>query len=321
MQSARETDANLGLLGKAARLHYEYGLTHQEIADILRISRIKVTRLLAQAREQGVVEIVIRSDASPYAELEAALATAFALDEALVVPGFDAEDRLRAAHAQGAASYLQRILHDGMVVAIGQGRTIAMLGASISSPRPTQAFFVSLAGGLSRSASTVNPYESTERLSQLFGGRAEHLHAPAVVGSADVAVALRSDPGISGTLKRAAGADTAFVGVGSISGSVHLRDSGAITAQELSSLRAAGAIGDIAGRFFDPDGEPVDHPLNERLIGLTLAEFAGIPLRVVAAGGPDKDEPLLVALQHGMISVLVTDARTTERLLARAGGA
>ena len=40
------SSADLEVIGKAARLHYEYGLTHQEVADVLHVSRVKVTRLL-----------------------------------------------------------------------------------------------------------------------------------------------------------------------------------------------------------------------------------------------------------------------------------
>ena len=61
------------LLGKVARLHYDFGLTHQEIGEILRLSRVKVTRLLQQARDVGIVSIEVRTDASPYAALEVEL--------------------------------------------------------------------------------------------------------------------------------------------------------------------------------------------------------------------------------------------------------
>ena len=61
--TARRTD--LDLIGKAARLHYEFGLTHRDISEMLGISRVKVTRLLGQAREIGMVQITVNSDASP----------------------------------------------------------------------------------------------------------------------------------------------------------------------------------------------------------------------------------------------------------------
>ncbi|NJL94867.1 MAG: helix-turn-helix domain-containing protein [Anaerolineae bacterium] len=51
------TDARQELMIRAAWMYYHDALTHQEIAEKLNTSRVKITRLLQQAREQGIVEI------------------------------------------------------------------------------------------------------------------------------------------------------------------------------------------------------------------------------------------------------------------------
>jgi lsr operon transcriptional repressor len=311
---------DLDLLGKTARLHYDFGLTHQQVAEILRLSRVKVTRLLQQARELGIVEIHVRTEASPYAALETTFAEAFALDEAVIVPSFDNEAQLRSSIARGAASYLQRILRNEMTVAIALSRTIAAMPNFVVDPRPTSASFVSLVGGLRHTSHAINPYESTERLAQLFGGQAEHLHAPVVVGSREIARALLRDPAISRTLGRAAAADVALVGLGGLKDHLNLVSEGALTAKEWDELIAAGAVGDIGARYFDADARPVGHELNDRIIGLTLDQLRRIPLRLVAAGGRDKDRAIHAALRRGLISVLVTDAGTAERVLVVESG-
>ena len=310
----RRTD--LDLIGKSARLHYEFGLTHREISEMLGISRVKVTRLLRQARDIGMVQITVNSDASPYALLETGLVARYALDEAVVVPSFDEGQRQRAAVARGAAGYLQRVLRDGMTVTIGLSRTLALMPDFIVAPAHVDATFVPLGGGLSRTSHAVNAHESTERLAQLFGGRAEHLHAPAVMGSRDVAAALCGEPAIARALSAAAQADVALVGVGGMqTASVNLLAAGDITPAELDELRAAGAVGDIGARFFDRDGRPIAHELNDRLIGLTLDEITRIGIRVVAAAGPEKDTALRAALHARRATVLVTDHAMAGRLL------
>ena len=310
---ARQTD--LDLIGKAARLHYDFGLTHQEISEILRISRVKVTRLLAQARETGVVQITVNSDASPYAGLEHELVQRFGLEEAMVVPSFDDELAQRRAVARGVATYLQRVLRDGMSVTIGFSRTLALVPDFIVAPARVDAAFVPLVGGLGRTSDAVNAHESTERLAQLFGGRADHLHAPAVMGSPEVAAALRSEPTIARALGRAAQADAALVGLGGLrTASATLLEAGDITRQELKQLSAAGAVGDIAARFFNADGQATELGLGERLIGLTLQEIRAIPVRVIAAAGTEKVQALRAALTAGMATVLVTDAGTVHGL-------
>lgn len=308
--------ADLELLGKVARLHYDFGLTHQEIGEVMRLSRVKVTRLLQQARDAGVVQIEVNTDASPYAAIEVALTQTFELDEALIVPEFEDNDRLRPAIARTAAGYLRRVLNDGMTVALSLSRTVALVPSFISAPRPVAAAFVSLVGGLRSSSEAMNPYESTERLAQLFGGTAEHLHAPVMVASAEAAQALMREPAIAQTLQRAKQADAILVGLGGVNDHLNLVADGYMTAAGWDELVAGGMVGDIGARYFDAQGMPVECDVNDRVIGLTLDELRRVPLRIVVAGGRDKDRAIHAALRTGLISVLVTDAGTASRVLA-----
>ena len=309
------TADDLDLLGKVARLHYEHALTHREVAETLHLSRVKVTRLLRRARELGIVQIRILSDASPFAALESELIRRFGLDEALVVPPSDDDGDQRRALALAAARYLQRVVADDMVVAIGLSRTIALIPQFVVDPRPTRVTFVSMTGGLRKVSLAANPYGGTERLAQLFGGVAEHLHAPALVGSGAVTQALRGDPTTGSVLAHAAAADAALLGVGGVSRHATLVDEGELAPDEIEALVAAGAVGDVAGRFFGADGEPVEHEIDARVVGLTLAQIRAIALRIVAAGGAGKAEAIAAALHGRLPTVLVVDATTALRLL------
>lgn len=309
--------SNLDLMARAARLHYEFGLTHEEAAEALSLSRVKVTRLLKQAREAGIVKITITTDARPFAELEERLVGDFGLTEAIVVPsGNGTEDGLRSVLAQGAASYLTRVVRDDLVVAVGLSRTIAGIPKWLDNPRRARATFVSLVGALRiGGAGSGNPYQATDAFATAFGGMAEHLHAPVIVRSADVAGELRRDPGIAQTLEHAAAADFAFAGVGGRDDRISFAQGADISAAEWDELIGAGMVGDVGARFFDVDGMPLDHNISRRVIGLSLDQFKKIPNRVVAAGGPTKAEPLQAALRGGIITVLVTDASTARSLL------
>lgn len=319
-QSTPQSSTDLELLGKVARLHYEYGLTHQEVADVMHLSRVKVTRLLARARDLGIVQIRVLSDASPFAGLETDLSVRYGLDEALVVPSSDDDELAREGVARAAAGYLQRVLRDEMVVAIGLSRTVGLISQFVIDPRPTRSVFISMSGGLRKVSLAANPYEGTEGLAQLFGGVGEHLHAPAIVGSPKVARALLGDPATAEVLARAASADVALLGVGGISPHATLVAEGELTPSEIDELVAAGAVGDVAGRFFDADGAPVRHELNDRVIGLTIDQIRKIPLRIVVAAGDEKREALAAALRGGLPTVLVVDSANAEWILANAEG-
>lgn len=315
-RAARDPNTS-GLVARAARLHYEFGLTHQETASALGLSRVKVTRLLKEARQTGVVKVTVASDVSPFAELEEQLARAAGLREAIVVPSTsDGRDSMRSVLARGAASYLERVIRDGMVVAVGLSRTIAEMPAWLSSPRAARATFVSLVGAVRTGGQdSGNAYRAADALAAAFGGTAEHLHAPVIVQQRVVAEQLRADPSIARTLERAAAADLAFVGVGGRSDRIDYNEWAHITADEWAGLVDQGMVGDIGGRFFDRNGHEIRSDISHRLIGLRMDEFMNIPVRVVAAGAPSKVEALTAALRAGLITVLVTDVETAHSII------
>ncbi len=55
------------LMLRTARLYYEDYLTQQQIADELGVSRPTISRLLTQARREGIVQITIKD---PFARSE-----------------------------------------------------------------------------------------------------------------------------------------------------------------------------------------------------------------------------------------------------------
>ena len=110
-------------------------------------------------------------------------------------------------------------------------------------------------------------------------------------------------------------------GVGAIRPSELLAGSGNVfSAAELEDLARLGAVGNMGLRFFDRDGQPVHTPLDDRVIGMTLAEMRGASRVMALAGGQNKTEAIAGALRTGAVNVLVTDRFTAERLVDGALG-
>jgi len=139
--------------------------------------------------------------------------------------------------------------------------------------------------------------------------------ASIIVRSRSMAEELVLEPSVAEPLARAAGADAAFVGIGGTKDRANLAWAADVPGTEWKELIAGGMVGDIAGRFFNAEGELIDHEINHRVIGLTLDQIAAIPTRVVVAAGPTKVDPLLAAMLRGLPNVLITDASTAEALL------
>jgi DNA-binding transcriptional regulator LsrR (DeoR family) len=89
----------------------------------------------------------------------------------------------------------------------------------------------------------------------------------------------------------------------------------------MEELRALGAVGDVLGTVLDADGRPIDHPINERVIGLGLEDLKGIGNVILAAGGMQKVPIIRALLGRRLVDTFVTDEATGRALLAEEGAA
>jgi len=109
----------------------------------------------------------------------------------------------------------------------------------------------------------------------------------------------------------------AYVGIGApIPGSVLLQDGAIMSQADLEDIISKGAMGDIALRFFDKDGKPINSDMNERVVGITLEQIKNINEVVAVTGGPQKVEAIRGALLGGYLDVLITDQATAKKLVS-----
>lgn len=310
------------LLYRVAQAYYDEELTQQQIARRFGLSRPKVSRLLQRARESGIVNIVLVPPSSDMSDLERGLEARYGLDEAVVVAVTDPHDATGVARELGpaAAECLARSMRGNEVAGITWGSTILAMVDALPARSWPDVTIVQIMGGLGPVDAREHSADLTRRVARRFGARLELLPAPGLVASVAAAEALRSDPQIAATLRLAARADIAIVGLGVPSAdSVVLRYGTIISPEEVAAAQGAGAVGDIALRFIDAHGRPVPLPLNERIIGLTLEQIRAIPRTIGVAGGHRKYDVIRAALRARLIDVLVTDHATAERLLNVSG--
>jgi DNA-binding transcriptional regulator LsrR (DeoR family) len=122
-------DGTLHQIIKVAKLYYEDGLTQQAIAERLRLSRPKISRLLQQARDDRIVQITIAPPFGAHTDLERQLETCYGLEEALVVDVThpDASALVMRELGAAAADYFSHILQDHDIVGLTWGGTLAAM--------------------------------------------------------------------------------------------------------------------------------------------------------------------------------------------------
>lgn len=304
------------LLYKIAKAYYEDGLTQDQIGKRFGVSRIKVSRLLQQARQNRVVQITITPPMDSFGDLERELEAAYGLDEVLVVAAnSSAQHEVAPRLGVATAGYLARCLGDQQVLDLSWGSTLLAVIEALAPQSLPDLRVVQMLGGLGRAESETYGADLTMRMAQTLGARMRLLPSPGIVSSKLVRDALLEDANIAETLALAARADLALVGIGSPQPGSVILEAGILKESDLAELRAQGAVGDIALRFFDENGCAIDHPINDRIIGLDLTQIKQIPRVIGVAGGDGKYEVIRGAVRGRLIDVLITDEFTATRLL------
>ena len=120
------------LMVQVAKMFFSLERTQTEIATELGLTRWQVSRLIAEARETGVVRIQIVPRTARLPDLEVALQRAFGLREAVIVPGIagagDDSSALESV-AQAAGQYLAAIKPRTTLIGVSWGRTMAAVAA------------------------------------------------------------------------------------------------------------------------------------------------------------------------------------------------
>ena len=319
MRRERGTDT----LVRCAWLYHTLERTQHEVATELGLSRATVVRMLKEAKQRGLVRVTVEFPVR-LLELAEQLRERWAshgIREVRLVPSVPGgEEQKRVLGAELAALFPPT---RGQTVAVSWGTTVSAGVDRLPVLEPADGNgaggtrVVSMLGGVGGSTHAVDPYGVAVRLGQRLGGSVHPLPAPMYTRDRTLADLLARHASVRGPLELAAGADVALFGVGGLGSQSTILRLGVITPDEQRWLREEGAVGEVVGRFLDVEGRPLATATDRlRPICLGLDQLRAVPDRICVGGGPDKHDILLATLRAGLVTRLLTDERTAERLLA-----
>jgi len=294
---------------RAAWLYYIDGHNQQEVATVLGITRLQVTRLLADARKRGEINIQINSDIEPIVAVQRQIETRFNVSRVIVAPRSDpATDPVKPI-AVAAGRFISDYVQSGMNIGVGWGRTLYSSLPHIEGRNLEDIRVVSLLGGIAE-AKRFNPSEFAWQFAERFDGEGYLVPAPAIVDSVETKHALLEHCGISQIFEYARSLDVAFVSTGGIASLNTSYRVGHLSEADRKSLVDAGVVGDVLYNFISIEGEIIDHPVNDRVIALDISQLKRAKDVVLISGGEEKIEALIGALRLLKPSYFITDEIT-----------
>ena len=311
----------LRLMTVASRLYHERGVRQRDIATQLGVSQPRVSRLLQQAEDQGIIRTVVVAPEGIYPEPEEALEDAYKLRECHVVEVFGGEEAIPRELGVAAARYLgETTLWGPRVGYTSWSTTLREMAREIGFIRRAGVtHVVEMLGDLGAPLLQHEAGRATLQLARALGAEPVLLRTPGVLATAALREAVLRDVHVGRALHMLDELDLAFVGVGPADFHGPLREGdNFFSAEQLAAVRAAGAVGQLDQRFIDADGDPVRTQLDDLVVAISHAQLREARTRVVVAGGTSKWEPLHAALRGGWVDVLVTDLASARYLISHA---
>ena len=311
---------SLRMMTKVAHLYHAKGLGQIEIAQRLGLSQARVSRLLAAAKEKGIVLSVVIPPKGIFSELERELELKYGISQVHIVDGIgENSEELTGSLGSALTSVFQLLPLEGK--SIGFTSWSRSLRSFVFALPPLQRIkakkIVELLGGVGEPSLQHLATTATENLARLTNAEPIFLRVPGVISSKDLKDALlNAQSHATDALEEYDSLDIALVGVGAAESIDYgVQESNFFSEKQFQLAKSKGAVAEINLRFIDKDGKPVVTKLDELVIGISLTELRRVPIKIGVSGGESKHEATLALVRGKWVDVLITDNDTAQYLL------
>ncbi len=305
---------------QAASLYYVMGETMDTIAKRLKRSRSTVSRLLREARDDGLVRITLGDAVGSESPLAIELGRRFGVVVHPVPVGARATETTRLdAVAKRAGALLAEAVTNGGIIGFAWGRTVARTVQHIA-PQPVAGVTVVQLNGSASSRGAGTPYAvaTLTALGEAFHAELMLFPLPAFFDHVSTREIMWRERSVGDVLELRRKVDVAIFGVGSLLARTtsDICAAGYLSGADIDLLTADGVVGDVCTVFLRSDGSYADIDYNQRATGPTPAELQQIPRRICVAADASRAAALVAALRAGVVTDLVVDEETARAALA-----
>lgn len=316
MANKKEKDnIRLDEAARAGWLYYVAGHTQDEIAAKLGISRQSAQRLVSQAVSEKLIKVRLDHPIAHCMELSQKLKDKFGLKKCRIVPdGLNPEHSIQGI-PQACASSLEKVLktEQPKIITLGTGRVLRACIEQLTLMDSPQHKIVSLVGNIAPDGS-ASSYDVIMRIADKVNAPHYPMPLPVIASSVEERECLQQQKPIKSILQLASQTDVTYVGIGQMTNKAPLFQDGFITKEEMKTIVAAGAVGEIVGWMYDKDGKIIDTSVNARVASAPIMPNSEKIVFGIAAG-KQKINAIFGAIQGHLINSLITNEYTAGKLL------
>lgn len=308
------------LLLEAARLRYEENLSQKEIAALLNVSNVTVSRALQRAKESGLVVFHFEEHYEKIIRQSEKLKQTYGLKEVIITDSsFEYEHALSAKQsvALEGARYIQRNINEQDIFGIAWGKTIYFLIQYLNPCQKAETSFITMHGSLSETHPEFNPHQLVKRISMSMGGKQFSLLHPALFPDSNSLYETLCNEGVSEIVSMFKNISVAVSGVGAFFPELisPLKEINQLNEKELKILKEKNCYCDFLMHFLDGNGNECDTDFQERTLSISLEDYKKIKSKIVVCNGASKAYSVRSLLRGNYVDVLVIDAPLANSIL------
>lgn len=298
---------------KSAWLYYVARLNQNEIAKKIGLSKMRVHRLIAYAEKNGFVKTFVEGGFDQTFKYENALKDKYQLKICEVIPNEDQNsDPAEMLGAAGARFIMNQINENNISeFGIGTGSTISAIAKWL--PKINKKIdFITLNGSLT-SHNSIQTETGINQISYKTNGECYNVGMPLMLVSVEQKKVVENISFIKEIMEKAANTKVKILGVGGLFDSSQIVRSKIFSAKSIEKLKKAGALGDVAGNFFNKNGELITIKETQKIFSVNIDSFKK-STTVLVAGGSEKTAQIRSVLKSGLFKGLITDEETSKQL-------
>ena len=295
------------LMTEIALLYYKKGLTQQEIAKCLQLTRQTVSKLLTIATEEKLVEIIIHNPDLERKSLQLKLKELFGIN-AVVCGVSQKNDELRQlVTTETAVEYISSLLQKKPLrIGLSWGRSVQNVVKNFPSAILKEHTVFPLFGATEHEQTYFLPNELAREFAFKLNAKVKYAWFPYKTENKQDYDLFRRTDYYKNMEKEWSNLDLAILGIGNNQGFRLLNSA-------LDENATFNAVGDVATHFFTADGSLIER--EEYSLRIAAEQLRQVKEKIAVAYGDDKIEAIVGAIKAKFVDTLITDEYTAKKLV------